>query len=227
MQIKSLDKLAGILSVLWTVGGCALFRFGVPAYPKYFGSIQFALPIMLLGWFGVCLLLVIAGIRRGNCVNRTCSILSIGFLLWLTEPLHRIGGQFSNLFRKDEYAFVYQGAPECGIQLPIHNDQEIAKFEETVRQFAKQQNIRACHQKLYVSYSGPPRPEYKGEHVAIWSGVWWTTNASQKTGSIRLAPYDEKYPASDFKRLEDSLVDTMRTAFPGTVTVTLKEAKEP
>ncbi len=78
-----------------------------------------------------------------------------------------------------------------------------------------------------MTYSGPLRPQYKGEHVAIWFSVWWTTNADQKTGSIRLAPFDEKYPVKDFKHLEDALVEKLRATFPDRLKVTLTEAKTP
>jgi len=129
--------------------------------------------------------------------------------------------------RKDEYAFVYAGAPECRVEISIHTDKAEATFVETVKQFAMQQGIRECKRRHYKVYSGAPRPTHKSEHVAIWSGVSWTTNASQKTGGIRLAPHDEKYPVEDFKRLADSLANAMRAAFPARVQVTFKEAQKP
>jgi hypothetical protein len=112
------------------------------------------------------------------------------------------------------------------VSAAIHTDQEAATFFETVRQFARAHNLRECRQKRHLAYSGPPRPTHKGEHVAIWSGVSWTTNASEKTGGIRLAPIDEAYPVEEFKRLADSLAGAMHSSFPDRVEVTYKEAEK-
>lgn len=226
MLVKSLDKFAGVLSILWTAGGYAVLRFGVAAYPQLFRSTQSVLLLVSIVWFAISLLLVIAGLRRGNALGRICSVCAVVFLFWLAEPIHGFGRRFGNLFRKDEYAHVYYGAPECRVSAAIHTDQEVATFFETVRQFAKVHDIRECRQKRYMAYSGPPRPTHKGEHVAIWSGVSWTTNASQKTGGIRIAPFDETFPVEEFKGLADSLASTMRSAFPDRVEVTYKEAEK-
>jgi hypothetical protein len=227
MILRSIDKLAGILSMLWAVGGYAFLRWGVAAHPQTFGAMQRFMPLPLLGWFGVSLLLVIAGLRRGNLLGRFCALCTIGVFLYSAEPLLGTGRRIGNMFRKDEYAFVYYGAPECRVTTSIHTDRDVATFTEVLRQFAKQQGIRECRQKQYMVYSGPGRPTHKGEHVAIWSGVSWTTNASEKTGGVRLAPYDKSYPQEDFKRLADSLASTMRAAFPGRVEVKYKEAGNP
>jgi len=223
---KSLDKFAGVLSILWTVGGYPLLHFGVAAHPQLFGSVQSAVLVISIVWFGVSLLLVIAGLRRGNTLGRICSLCTVAFLFWLAEPIHGFGRRVGNLFRKDEYAHVCYGAPECRVTAAIHTNQEVASFFEAVRRFAKQHEIQECRQKRYMAYSGPPRPTHKGDHVAICSGVSWTTNASQKTRGVRLAPFDETYPIEDFKRLADSLANTMRSAFPEGVEVTYKEAEK-
>ena len=226
MVAKLLDKFAGILSILWTAGGYAVLRFGFVAYPQLSITGQSVLLYISIVWFGISLLLITAGLRRGNWLGRICSVCAIISLFWLTEPIHGFGRRIDNLFRKNEYAQIYYGAPECLVTTPIHTDHEAATFLELVRKFAKQNAIRECRQKQYMVYSGPPRPDYKGEHVAIWSGVWWTTNASQKTGSIRLAPFDETYPVEDFKRLADSLASAMRSDYPDHVEVKYKEAEK-
>ncbi len=181
--------------------------------------------ITILAWLGVGLLLVVAGLRRGNLVGRIGACGAIVIFFVVSEPFHRIGTRIANLFRRDEYAFVYPGAPECSVEVSIRSASEAAAFERVVRKFARQEHIRECRQKRYLAYSGPPRPTFKGVHVAIWSGVWWTTNASLKTASIRLAPFDEKYPAQDFKQLAESLATRMRAAFPGRTKVTYKDAE--
>src|SRR5262249_15943709 len=138
---KSLDKFAGVLSILWVVGGYALLRFGVVAYPHFFHSAESVVPIPII-WFGAGLLLVIAGFRRGNTLGRICSVCAVVLLFWLAEPIHGVGRRFGNLFRKDEYAQVYYGAPECRVTAAIHTDKDVAIFFETVRQFAKSHDIR-------------------------------------------------------------------------------------
>jgi hypothetical protein len=222
MIAKSLDKFAGVLSILWALGGYALLHFGVTVLPQSFRLAQSPVILSSIIWFGISLLLVIAGFRRGNALGRICSVSTVVFYLWLADPI--LG--FGNLFRRNEYAQVYYGAPECSVRAAIHTDQEAATFLETVRQFAKQHEIRECRQKRYMAYSGPPRPTYKGEHVALWSGVYWTTNASQKTGGVRLAPFDEAYPVKDFKLLADSLASAMRSAFPDRTEVAFQEAEK-
>lgn len=225
MLAKPLDKFAGFLSILWLAGGYAVLRLGVAAFPQLFRSSQSVLFLFSIIWFGIGLLLIIAGLRRGNAFGRISSVCAIVFLFWLAGPIHAFGRRFDNLFRKDEYAHVYSGAPECRVSVAIHTDEEMATFYEAVRQYAKAHDIRECRQKRYTVYSGPSRPTYKGEHVAIWSAVSWTTNASEKTGGVRLAPFDEAYPVDDFKRLADSLARTMRSTFPDRIEMTYKEAE--
>ena len=133
---------------------------------------------------------------------------------------------WSPLYSLDGWGICCVAVRSCRLSAAIRTDQEVATFFETVRQFAKAHAIRECRQKRYMAYCGPPRPTHKGEHVAIWSGVSWTTNASQKTGGIRIAPFDEAYPVEDFKRLADSLASTMRSAFPNRVEVTYKESEK-
>ena len=111
LRAKSLDQFAGILAFVWTAGGYGLFRAGAAGYPGAFDSPQSALLITLV-WFGVSLLLVIAGLRRGSIVGRVCSLATVGMLLWLTDPFHGMVREVENLFRKTEYAQVYYGAPE-------------------------------------------------------------------------------------------------------------------
>jgi len=115
---------------------------------------------------------------------------------------------------------------ECRVTAAIHTDQEVDTFLKAVKKFAKDHDIRECREKRYMVYSGPSRPTYKGVHVAIWSGVSWTTNASQKTGGVRLAPFDEAYPVEDFKRLADSLASALRSAFPDRAEVAYEEAEK-
>ncbi len=223
MIAKSLDKYAGALSLLWIVGGYAIWRFGMATHHSFLASIQSVETIVSIVWFGISILLVTAGLRRGNTVGRICALCAIGFLFLSTEHLHRLG----NLFRKDEYADIYIGAPECRVKAMIRTGQEETAFLKSITQFAKLHQIRECRQKLYGAYSGPSRPTYKGEHVAIWSGVGWPANASEKTGTVRLAPFDEAYPVEDFKRLADSLASTMRSALQGHVEVIYKEPEKP
>jgi hypothetical protein len=222
MVAKTLDKYAGALSILWTLGGYAVIRFGISAHYQLTASILDAAPVVPIIWFGIFLLLVNAGIRRGNTVGRNCSFCAIGLLFLLSEPLHGFGDHF----RKNEYARIYSGAPECLVTAKIQTDQEAATFIDSIRRFAKQHDIRECRQKRYGAYSGLPRPTHKGEHVAIWSGVGWTTNVSEKTGRIRLAPFDEAYPVEDFKRLADSLASIIRSAFQDRVEVIYKEPEK-
>jgi len=111
MIAKSLDKFAGVLSILWAVGGYALLRFGAAALPQSFRSAQSAVLLISIIWFGTTLLLIIGGLRRGNTFGRICSVSAVVFLFWLAEPIHGFGGSVANLFRKDEYAHVYYGAP--------------------------------------------------------------------------------------------------------------------
>lgn len=219
MIAKYLDRHSGLLSVLWTVGVPVLLNNWLQAAPRYGYSpaLRYA-PVILLGWLGIVLLLVIAGLRRGNRFDQFCSVSAIvfalGLVFYITEPFHNIIRHTENLFRKDEYAKLYYGAPECDVNVSIHGAEEVDRFNQTVRQFAKQEHIRECRQKHYMQYSGPPRPAFKGDHVAIWL----------RAGSIRLAQYDPSYPTNDFKQLADMLAESTRAAFPGRVEVTLKEA---
>jgi ABC-type multidrug transport system fused ATPase/permease subunit len=219
MIAKCLDRHSGFLSILWTVGVPVFFNFWLQAAPRYgySASLRYA-PIIFLGWFAIVLLLVLAGLRRGNRFDRFCSVFAIvftvGLIFYITEPLHNIIRHTENLFRKDEYANVYYGAPECDVNVSIRGAEEVDRFNETVRQFAKQEHIRECRQKRYMQYSGPPRPAFKGDHVAIWS----------RAGSIRLAQYDQSYPSNDFRRLADKLTQATRATFPGRVEVAFKEA---
>jgi hypothetical protein len=186
--------------------------------------------ILLLGWFGIGLLLVIGGLRRGNLVGRIGAVCAIGVFIACAEPLHGIGRRVANTFRKDEYAFPYPGAPECRIHVPLQSEQQIAAFNNIVNQFAVSRGIPKCNNKRYIAYSGPGRCTFKGEHVAIWGGAGAYiksigTNVTME-GGVRMLPYDEKYPVGDFKRLTDGLVADLRTAFGDKVEVSLKEAEK-
>jgi hypothetical protein len=173
-------------------------------------------------WFGASLLLVIAGLRRGNALGRIGSVCAVAFLFYLAEPIHGIGRSIGNLFRKNEYAMIYPGAPECRVTAVFLTDREGAAFLEAVRQFARTHDVHECRQKRYTVYLGPPRPNFKGDHVAIWSS---TVNAGGKIGWVRLAPFDEAYPVSNFKQLADSMASTMHSAFPDRIEVSYKEAE--
>ena len=137
----------------------------------------------------------------------------------VADSYFRVGRRLDNLFRRDEYASIYPGAPSRHIQISIKSESESEAFETALKTFAKQSNIPQCRQKTYRAYSGPSRPTFKGDHVAIWSSISWTTDEALKTGSIYLASYDEKYPLDDFNHLADSCVQTMRETFPNMVVV--------
>lgn len=219
MILRRVDRFSGILSVLWTIGGYWLltaYSIAFPASRTLAGAIIFA--VIIFGWLGCSLLLVIAGLRRGDRFERICSALAalslMAIVFYVTEPFHNMIRKTENLFRKDEYANVYYGAPECDISVSIHGPVELEKFHETVRQFAKQQEIRECRQKRYMQYSGPPRPAFKGVHVAIW----WSP------GGLRLGQYDEAYSTNEFKHVADKLAQAMQSAFPGRVEISFKGA---
>jgi hypothetical protein len=161
-MLTCLDRFSGVLSVLWMVGAHLLLT-RIPASPH--GLIVF------FGLFEVSLLLAIAGLRRGSRFSKFCSVCTIisvtGFTFLVTEPFHNIIRKTKNLFRKDEYANLYYGAPECDMNVSIQGAADVDRFKEAIRQFAKREGIGECKQKHYRSYSGPPRPAFKGAHVAI------------------------------------------------------------
>ena len=230
MLAKPIDKFAGVLSVVWAAGGYALLRYAfVPVLGRAGGG-QFIITILLLGWFGIGLLLVIGGLRRGNLVGRIGAISAIGVFIACAEPLHGIGRRIANTFRRDEYAQPYQGAPECRIHVPLQSQEQITAFNSVLSQFAVSHSIPKCNNKRYIAYSGFSRCTFKGEHVAIWGGAGAYiksigTNVTME-GGVRILPYDEKYPDGDFKRLTDRLVADLRTAFGDKVEVSFKEAEK-
>jgi hypothetical protein len=230
MLARAIDKFAGVLSVAWAVGGYALIRYGIAPLLRLVGGAHFVGPVFLLGWFGVGLLLVIGGLRRGNLIGRIGAVCAIGVFLACLEPLHGIGRRFANTFRKDEYAFPYQGAPECRIHVLLRSQEQIATFNNALAQFAASHGIPKCNNKRYITYSGPPRCTFKGEHVAIWggAGVYIKSIGTNFTmeGGVRMLPYDEKYPVGDFKRLSDGLVADLRRAFGERVELSFKEAEK-
>jgi hypothetical protein len=226
---KVIDRFAGVLSVIWAVGGYALLRYGFAPLLQHVGGAQFAGPILLLGWFGVGLLLVIGGLRRGGRIGRVGALCAIGVFIVCAEPLHGMGCRIANTFRKDEYAFPYPGAPECRLHVPLQNQEQIAAFNNLLQEFAVSHAIPKCNNKRYTAYSGPDRCTFKGEHVAIWGGAGACiksigTNVTME-GGVRMLPYDEKYPVEAFKRLTDGLVADLRTAFGDKVEVNFKDTE--
>ena len=230
-SMRSIDKFAGVLSVVWAAGGYALLRYGFVPLLGHIGRARFIMTILFLAWFGVGLLLVIGGLRRGNLMGRFGAFCAIAVFVACAEPWHGIGRRVANTFRQDEYAFPYQGAPECRIHVPLQSQEQIAAFNSILKQFAVSHGIPTCNNKRYIVYSGPPRCTFKGEHVAIWGGAGAYiksigTNVIME-GGVTMLPHDERYPVDEFKRLTDGLIADLRRAFGERVEVSLKEAEKP
>lgn len=219
MSAKQFDKFAGILALSWTAGGYVVFCVVMES------RMRGIITVIFLGWLAIALLLVIAGFKRGKILGAACAICIIVFMFGF--PYYDIARTVENLSRKDEYAYVPFGAPECTVKVIVQDEKESKVFEDAVQQFAIQYGIHRCRQKKYMQYSGPPRPQFKGDHVAIWASFWWRGNPSPSTEGLRMAPYDEAYPDPDFKKLADSLVSAVRGALPGKVEVTFKNRQKP
>jgi hypothetical protein len=229
-MLARVDRYAGVLSFAWTAGGFALLRHAFIPLAQRVGGGHFIFP-MFLGWFGIGLLLVIGGLRRGNLAGRIGAVCAIGVLIACAEPLHGIGRRIANTFRKDEYAFPYRGAPECRIHVALRNQEQIVAFNNSLNQFAVSHGIPKCHNKRYISYSGAPPCTFKGKHVAIWGGagayIKSIGNNVTMEGGVRMIPYDEEYSVDDFKRLADGLVAALRKAFGDQVEVSMKDTEKP
>ena len=78
MFAKRIDTFAGGLSFVWAAGGYALLRYGFVPLFRHVAGAQFIMTILLLGWFGIGLLLVIGGLRRGNLIGRIGAVCAIG-----------------------------------------------------------------------------------------------------------------------------------------------------
>jgi hypothetical protein len=215
----SIDKSAGALSVVWAVGGFSMLVWGGGAPPEFSRALPTLEVLAFLMWFGISLLLVIAGIRRGNKFGRTCSLVTISIVLVLfAEPFLGVARGVGNLFRKDEYAHEMPGAPRYWISAAIDTREQTDVFTETVSNFAERHGFRECRQKRYDNYSGPLRPTHKGEHVAVLSQVL-PLKHGERLGSVRVWAYQEAYSADDLQRKVDALTEMLNAALPGRVEV--------
>ena len=176
-------------------------------------SLKSAIPFFL--WFGVGIILVVAGLRRGNRLGRICSFSAIGVVvLAIAVPVLGINRAVGNLFRTDEFAPMYAGAPESFVAAGVDTREEIAAFHETVSRFATQHQLRECKQKEYVEYYGPLRPTHKGDRVAIIADVSGLRNAETRwRGGVRLWAYDATITDEEFRQIADSLEKMMRSTF--------------
>lgn len=204
--------VAGYPLLLFSVA--ALFRF-IPSLSKSDAVKTLSVVVAFLG-FGAGILLVVAGLRRGNRLGRICSVSAIGVvILAIAVPVLGIDRAVGNLFRTDEFAPKYDGAPECFVAAGVDTREEIAAFHETVSRFATQHQLRECKQKEYAEYSGPLRPTHKGARVAIFAYVDPLRNAeTQWQGSVRLWAYDATITDEEFQQVADSLEKMLRSTFP-------------
>lgn len=221
MIAKWIDKHAGLLALIWVIGGFPLQVLGLRVLFKLFPSFErssaseYLFGISLFLWLGVGIILVVAGLRRGNRLGRICSFSAIGAVaLAIAVPVLGINRAVGNLFRTDDFAPMYAGAPECLVAAGVDTQQEIAAFHETVSRFATQHQLRECKQKHYVQYSGPLRPTHKGERVAIIADVSGVKNAETRwRGRVRLWAYDATITDEEFQQIADSLEKMMRSTF--------------
>jgi hypothetical protein len=218
---KWIDKHAGPLALLWVIGGFPMFGLGVVAFSRLIpgfdrSSISEYLPFVVVFLsLGAGILLVVAGLRRGNRLGRICSCSAIGVVvLAIAIPVLGIDRAVGNLFRTDEFAPMYAGAPESFVAAGVDTREEIAAFHETVSRLATQHQLRECKQKEYARYSGPLRPTHKGARVAIFAVVEPLKNAETRwQGGVRLWAYDATITDEEFRQVADSLEKTMRSSF--------------
>jgi hypothetical protein len=219
---KWIDKHAGPLALLWVVAGFHVLMFGVaalvrlvPGFERFDVSEPLFAIVAFLG-FGVGILLVVAGLRRGNRLGRICSFSAIRVVvLAIAVPVLGIDRAVGNLFRTDEFAPMYDGAPECIVAAGVDTQEEIAAFHETISRFATQHQLRECKQKEYARYSGPLRPTHKGARVAIWANLSRQKSSAETRwqGSVRLWAYDATITDEEFRQVADSLEKMMRSTF--------------
>ena len=182
--------------------------------------------IMCFAWLCIGLFLTFAGLKhRSRGLTILGTVLLLFFVFSFVDPIRRI----QNINRKDVFAQIYHGAPECRIHIQLYNKQEMESFTDTVRQFATLNDIQECRNILYMGYSGPPRCTFKGEHVAIWSSaasIMATRTNTAMVGNFQMSPFDEHYPVEEFKRLSESIINMLRVKFAERVEVSLKELEK-
>lgn len=176
--------------------------------------------VWLVGGIGVG----VFGFKHSNTLGKYCySALLVLLLLFFADTFFGISRGIQNRNRKDVYAQIYQGAPEGHIHISLRSWEEVASFNNAVKEFAVSNNISECRNINYMGYSGPPRCTFKGEHVAIWVSAG-STGIGKFDANLRIAPFDQKYPPEDFRSLFNSLTNSLQVTFTGRIEASFKEA---
>jgi hypothetical protein len=85
MNTKLLNNWAGLISILWMVGGFALIAGVLSPHDIHFEPSWLYGVVLFLVWLGVGLLFAIAGLRRGNLAGRICAVIAVVvfvFFVW-------------------------------------------------------------------------------------------------------------------------------------------------
>jgi hypothetical protein len=82
MNAKIMSSWAGLLSILWMLGGYALLAFVASAHDLHFEPMWLFMLITLSAWLGIGLFLVVAGLRRGNLAGRVCAVVGLVVFLY-------------------------------------------------------------------------------------------------------------------------------------------------
>src|SRR5947207_111192 len=94
MNTKALNSWAGLLSIVWILGGYALLLFVLERHQFFLEPFGLYLLFILAAWLGVGLLFAIVGFRHGKLAGRLCGIvgavlfLYFAWTVWLSPLFH-------------------------------------------------------------------------------------------------------------------------------------------
>jgi hypothetical protein len=89
MNTKPLNNWAGLISIVWLLGGFALIAYVLAPRDTQFEPLWLLLVLILGVWLGVGLLLAIAGLKRGNWLGRILAAIAICLFIYFAWLLVR------------------------------------------------------------------------------------------------------------------------------------------